>query len=850
MTSRETRVLILGGAGIIGPALRYQLPGAGLSVETLSDDQCRRSSYSPANIPLQRFHYVINCIQSAPENSPDCTNAELITKSMFPHLLAQHCALTATQLIHISFETVFNGIPSSTGKATEDLCPEEPNRALVLRASIFGPTEGQIGGLLNEVLSAKKQIVGYFNRRSTCISNLQLAQSIATIITKKLYLHAVRHISGEVLTHLELVDLIVRTYNLPLQVIAENSQQAEDFCLANSHQDFLDQLEIPPTYNQILEIKAVSDTHGHWHPFFLDAQDLEHADQLHKAGKIKEAELSYRAILNQSPNYMPALVNLGVILHTSGKSEEAILCYRKALFQAPQNAVIYNNIGNSLKALGRTKESARALERAVAINPKYEKALSNLGDVLFSEHRFDEARLALEKALELQPDNDLSWNRLGRIHVRQCRVKEAIKCFRKAYELNPALYGAHSNILFAMHFLPDYSPEEIAAEHKNWNNKHTKLSKDKIFTHPPCALNTNRLRIGFVSDCFKRHPVGNFLHALFRKRDQKALAFICYSDVVNPQPLTNWYKAHSEEWRDISRLSDEQVAQQINDDKIDILIDLAGHTGQSRLMVFARKPAPVQATWMGYINTTGLKTMDFIIADRICIPKEQEHLYTEKVIHLPDDFLCYTAPDFAPKVAPLPAEQNGFVTFGSFNQLVKSTVEVVQAWAKILQAVKQSRLVMVGRGFDDLSMRERFFERFAMAGITENRLALLGNTNHPQLLERYQLIDIALDTFPYAGGTTTCEALWMGVPVITFTGERFCSRHSASHLIHAGLPELVANNIDEYIAKAIQLGTNPTRIKKYRKSLREQCRNSPLCDAKRFSEHFLNIANQMKKKIK
>ncbi len=283
----------------------------------------------------------------------------------------------------------------------------------------------------------------------------------------------------------------------------------------------------------------------------------------------------------------------------------------------------------------------------------------------------------------------------------------------------------------------------------------------------------------------------------------------------------------------------------IRRDEIDILIDLAGHTGQSRLLVFARKPAPVQATWMGYINTTGMDAMDYIIADQYCVREGEDHLYTEHVVRLPDDFLCYRAPDFAPEVNPLPAGTNGYITFGSFNQLVKVTVEVVLAWAEVLKRVPDSKMLIVGRGLDDLSLRERFLERFAAAGIPEERLELMGGTTHPGLMARYHLVDIALDTFPYVGGTTTCEALWMGVPVVTFTGERFCSRHSSSHLINADLSELVAPDVNGYIDIACELAANMERLESYRFSLREQCATSPLCDADRFAANFTEAIYRM-----
>ncbi len=850
MISDNSRVLVLSNSGMIGSALRYELPRAGLTVEAPSRKQFDVTRDPVTDLPIHDFDYVINCIKNPPKK-PD---THLQINSLFPHLLAQQCALHKSKLIHVSPQSVYNGklglyteksIPDALDKQGRSMLLGEPDRALILRASILGPEQNNFHHFLCRLLQHQDQISGYMDQRWTYITSLQFARVIAQIINKKMFLHGIRHIPGATHTHLELVDMIARIYNRQIPITAKKSPAATDYRLSTIHQNFLKQLHIAPTLNQLQEIKNISDEAGRWHQVFVKIQDLDQADQLHKTGNILEAEQYYRSILETSPKYMPALVNLGVILNDQGRSEEAINCYAKALNHDPQNAVIHNNIGNSLKILGRSKEAAIALERAVAINPQYEKALSNLGDALFDVHRFDESRLALEKALVLNSTNALTWNRLGRVHSRQCRVKEAIKCFRKSFELSPEMQGAHSNILFTMHFLPDFTPDEIAAAHRDWDKLHAQLPTDELFTHEPRDADKDVLRIGLVSDCFKRHPVGDFLHALFRERDKTNLEFVCYSDVINNQPMTKWFHDHSEEWHDISRFNDLQLARLVKEDEIDILIDLAGHTGQSRLLAFARKPAPIQATWMGYIDTTGMQSMDYIIADHICIPEGEDHLYSEKIMRLSDDFLCYTAPDFSPKVSPLPATKNKYITFGSFNQLVKSTVEVVQVWAEVMKRTPDSRMLLVGRGFDDLSMRERFIERFAMAGITEDRLELLGGTTHLGLMERYSLMDIALDTFPYVGGTTTCEALWMGVPVVTFTGERFCSRHSASHLTNAGLTELVGNNIDDYITIASDLANDFDRLKNYRKTLRKQCSASPLCDAKKFAAEFSKAMRQM-----
>lgn len=854
MAKGDVRIMVLGGSGTIGSALRFELPRAGLSVEAPGRDVFDITRSSITDLPVHGFDYVVNAAGLTNRRAQAGFEDYLLSNTVFPFRLADRCAAFGVKLIHLSPECVFDG---TIGLYTEESLPSagerygrskalgEPRQAMVLRATVFGPEEAELGNTLVRILSADGGVYGFRNHRFSPITTIQLARVVAGIVLGDMHSNGIRHIPGEDLTHLEMVDLLVRAFNRPIGVFPKDDDRPRDFRLRTNYPDDLRRLQIPSIAVQLQEMRTYCDERGRWLKVFINKGDWERADRLHREGRLTEAETAYRSILDKSPHYMPALVNLGVVLSAAGKPAEAMPYYRKALQFDPNNAVIHNNLGNAYQAMERSEEAAVSLQRAVAINPRYEKAFSNLGDALFNLHRFDEARSALEKALELNSQNGVTWNRLGRVHTRQCRVKEALKCYRKAVELQPEMYGAHSNVLFNMHFIPDFTPEQLAAEHRTWNDMHAKPFAEHIQPFEPRDPGKSPLRIGFVSDCFKRHPVGDFLNSLFRARDGNELEFVCYSDVPVKQPMTEWFESHADEWRDIGRMPDEDVADLIRRDRIDILIDLAGHTGQNRLLVFARKPAPVQVTWMGYINTTGMDAMDYIIADRYCVKEDEDGLYSERVVRLPDDFLCYRAPDFAPDVNPLPAKKNGYVTFGSFNQLVKVTVDVVLAWSEVLRGVPDSKMLIVGRGFDDLSLRERFIERFAAAGISEERLVLMGGTSHPGLLHRYHLMDIALDTFPYVGGTTTCEALWMGVPVVTFSGERFCSRHSSSHLINAGLSELVAPDVRGYVDIARNLAADRDRLANYRLNLRKRCADSPLCDASRFAENFTNAMFDM-----
>jgi predicted O-linked N-acetylglucosamine transferase (SPINDLY family) len=294
-------------------------------------------------------------------------------------------------------------------------------------------------------------------------------------------------------------------------------------------------------------------------------------------------------------------------------------------------------------------------------------------------------------------------------------------------------------------------------------------------------------------------------------------------------------------WRDATGLSDQDLADQMRADRIDILFDLAGHTTRNRLLAFARKPAPVQVTWAGYVDTTGLTAMDYILADRFQIPAEAEVHYREKVLRMPDGYVCYEPPDEAPAVSPLPALSRGHVTYGSFNNPAKINRSVVQVWAEILRRAPQSRLILKFMGLNDPAVTRRLSAEFIAERVDAGRLDIRGPSPHAELLEQYQDIDIALDPFPYAGGLTTCEALWMGVPVITCPGETFASRHGLSHLSNVGLTETIARDVDDYVAIALRLADDLPRLAELRSQLRSQTAASPLCDGPRFAANLATL---------
>jgi predicted O-linked N-acetylglucosamine transferase (SPINDLY family) len=385
-----------------------------------------------------------------------------------------------------------------------------------------------------------------------------------------------------------------------------------------------------------------------------------------------------------------------------------------------------------------------------------------------------------------------------------------------------------------MHYTPGFDAEALYAEARRWASAHAEALREQRGYANDRSPN-RRLRIGYVSSDLRQHPVGFFFAPVFTHHDKQAFELICYAGVRHPDALTAQFRACADRWHEVTALTDEALAEQIRADRIDILVDLSGHTRGHRLLTFARKPAPVQVTAGGHYDTTGMTAIDYLISDRFHTPVGAERYFSETLIRLPHDYICYGPPDYAPAVAPPPLSREGQVTFGCFNNLAKVTPEVIALWAKILQALPGSRLRLQTRELGDAATCARYHALFKDQGVAASCIELQGHIPHRQLLAAYSEIDIALDPFPYSGGLTTCEALWMGVPVITLTGHCFAGRHSTSHLANVGLPELITTTPEAYVAVAIALAQDTDRLTTLRQDLRERLSTSPLCDAKGYT---------------
>lgn len=556
-------------------------------------------------------------------------------------------------------------------------------------------------------------------------------------------------------------------------------------------------------------------------------------------GKLDEAIAYFKKTLAISPDSAAAHNNLGNALMDQGKLDKAISCFQIAIALEPAYANAYNNLGVALAKQGRLDEAASSYRKSLELNPDYALAYNNLGSAYRDMGRLDEAVASYTKAITIRTEYHEAYNNLAVILAEQGKLAEAFEHYRKSLAIKPDYAPAHSNLIFAMNYSPAVTSEEIFEESCRWNKMHAGPNTARSVTHCNDPSPRRRLRIGYVSPDFREHSVSYFFEPLVANHDRDKIEVHCYSDVINPDKTTRRLKRLADSWLNCIDLTDEALADRISHDRIDILIDLAGHTAHNRLTVFAKKPTPVQVTWLGYPNTTGLSTMDYRLTDAVVDPEgTSDSLHSEKLYRLPESFLCYKPPTRYPRVLPLPAYENGFVTFGSFNNLTKMTPEVIDLWGEILRLVTGSRLVLKNKALADPSTLSRYRQMFADNGIDPERVGLLSyEPSTKGHLALYNRVDIALDPFPYNGTTTTCEALWMGVPVIILRGDRHAGRVGASILHNVGLNDLVAKTTDEYLNIARNLAKDRRKLADLRRKLRKRMAGSPLCNAGEFTKH-------------
>ncbi len=567
-------------------------------------------------------------------------------------------------------------------------------------------------------------------------------------------------------------------------------------------------------------------------------QAFQAALTLHRAGHFDRAADAYRQILSAHPDHPRALHSLGVLEKSRGNPRLAIDLISRAIALHPDGAEFHNNLGDAYSILGRLDEAIASFRRAIALQPTYVKALNNLGNALWRSGQFSEGIAALRRAIALQPSYARAYSNLGVALSQSGQQMESIDSFRRAIALEPEYQMAQSNLLMTLHYV-EHDPAELAAAHRQWAERFADPITAKSPPHQSDRDPNRPLRIGYVSGDFKSHAVATFFLPVLLAHDRSGFHVTCYSNVSGPDSVTQLIGEKCDAWRDIAGMSDDQAAALVRQDRIDLLIDLAGHSARNRLLLFARQPAPVQVTWLGYPNTTGMRAIDYRATDAVADPVGQtEASHAEQLMRLRSCWI-YGAPTDAPAVAPPPVMLGNPPTFGSFNTLAKVTPEMIDLWAALLSRVAGSRILIKAAAAGDNGIRDRIWRQFRSRGIEEDRVLLMGRLAESQRhLESYAQVDVMLDTFPYNGTTMTCEAMWMGVPVVTLAGKDHVSRVGASLLQTVGLDHLIATTTAQYIDRAAALISDLPRLKQLRQELRSRMLASPLLDAAGFTREL------------
>jgi predicted O-linked N-acetylglucosamine transferase (SPINDLY family) len=561
---------------------------------------------------------------------------------------------------------------------------------------------------------------------------------------------------------------------------------------------------------------------------------------LARLGQIDHAEVAFRQALSVKPDYRDAQHNLALALFHLNRLDEAESIYRVLLASDPRDATAQFGTGTIYERRAQLDQARRAYEAAIEIEPRLADAHINLGNVLWEMGRHSDAHAAMNSAVALAPRSIIALRNLAVLFHRAGLIDRELEQYRRVLALNPSHDEAatiNSQLLAGMFYQSPYSPQLHFDEHVRWANRFADPMTANAAPHPNDRSAARRLRVGYVSPDFRHHPVASFLEPILRHHDRANFEVYCYANVTQPDGQTARFRELADVWRDIVPMSDDAAAQQIRDDRIDILIDLAGHTAGNRLLVLARKPAPIQVSYLGYMATTGLRAMDYRVTDD-CVdpPGKAERFHTERLVRLPEKFFAYQPPAVATEPATKsPKRTNGHVTFASSNRLVKLNDELLIAWARILNDVDRSRLWLLAPG--SRSAAERCLAVLEQHDVERSRVDLIPLRPYEEYLRSLSEFDIGLDAFPVSGHTTTCNTLWMGTPVVTLAGETYVSRLGADCLASLGLHDLIARDVDDYVRIAVELANDDARLDQLRRHLRSLV-ESRLCDGERVTREL------------
>jgi protein O-GlcNAc transferase len=605
------------------------------------------------------------------------------------------------------------------------------------------------------------------------------------------------------------------------------------------------------------------------------ALNPNHADAQYNLGRIfqhqnqlVEAAKHYRLFLSINPNDVTVNQTLAQILSQQGSFSEAIAHYQRTLAINPDDAETHRLLGDAFNHLGQFQDAMEAYQQALTLNPNDDQTHKHIGDIFRIQSQLESAISSYQQALALNPNDAGTHNNLGIVFNRLGKLKEAMACYEQALMLEPNFVEAgsnlgstllyqgqiqkaiehyqqilaeqphnviHSNLLLALHYTTDYDPAALFSEHQKFNEQYAIAISSQ--PHLNDRQPQRKLKIGYISADFKKHSVAYFMESILAHHDPEQFEIYCYYNGTLHDEVTQRFQKQVHHWVDCASLSDEVLAETIRSVPIDILVDLSGHTDNNRLLVLAAKPAPVQITYLGYSDTTGLTSIDYRISDNYVEPKDMnDSLSSEQIVRMPNSYFCYRPDDDSPPVSELPALKKDFITFGSFNNYAKLNAKTLELWAKVLNAIPNSKLFLKTRSLNDPNVQQTFKTQWLDLGIDSERIILANYAPSTKAhLKTYHQIDIGLDTYPYNGATTTCEALWMGVPVVTLVGNRHVSRMGLSILSTVGLTEVIAQTPEDYLQICIKLANNINYLQELRVNMRERMQHSPLMDGPTFT---------------
>jgi protein O-GlcNAc transferase len=563
---------------------------------------------------------------------------------------------------------------------------------------------------------------------------------------------------------------------------------------------------------------------------------------LHLTGQLDQSIAASRQSILLNPKSPDAHNNLGAAFLARGQFDDSIAKSRQAIALNPNFPEPHNNLGAALAGKGDFSSAIDAYRRALALNPNFVAAMNNFANALRDTGQLDEAVSLYRRALALAPNYVDAHNNLASALRDQAMLDESIASHRRALEFMPDHAAAHSDLLLTLLYRHGDDAALLRAENDAWQQSHAEPLEPKIPKHENDPSPNRRLRIGYVSADFYRHPVGSHFSPLLEHRDRANFEIYCYSNTVRSDDLTTRLRQSSDHWRDITSMTDQAAAALVRSDAIDILVDLSAHTGRNRLLLFARKPAPVQVTFLAYPGSIGLRTIDYRLTDPYLDPADNDDsIYPEKTIRLPHTFWCYDPVAMHPAdqfpVAPAPMTSTGHITFGCLNAFRKLNGRILKLWSRIFSELPDARLILLAPPGNA--------RKHVLEFLDSNRVQFIPRLDRAAYLQMFNRIDLGLDTYPYNGHTTSLDSLWMGVPFVTLAGSTPVSRGGVSILTNLGLPDLIANSESDYIRVAVSLANDPARLSHLRSDLRAQMQNSPLMDAKQFTADVENAYREM-----